>query len=63
MTTVTTTPEQRVKKARKIGLDAIKAAAVITADPTKARSTATRTSYKIKAEALDRVLRVLAGKE
>ncbi len=43
--------------------DAIKAAAVITADPTKARSTATRTSYKIKAEALDRVLRVLAGKE
>ena len=60
---MTTTPEQRVRKARKVANDAINEAAIIASDVAQNRSTRTRLSYKIKAEALDRVARILAGKE
>jgi hypothetical protein len=55
-------PEKRVRDAKRIATRAIEEAAEVAADPTANRSTRTRLSYKIKAEALDRVARVLAGK-
>ena len=59
----TTTYEQRVRKAKRVATAAINQAANEAADVTQSRSTRTRSSYKIKAEALDRVARILAGKE
>lgn len=59
----TTTAEQRVRKARTISTQAINKAATAAADETLTRSTRSRKAYKIKADALDRVALVLAGKE
>lgn len=53
----------RLINARRVISEAIATAARVKTDPSASRSTATRNSYKIKAEALDRVARVLAGKE
>lgn len=61
--TVKTTPEQRIRKARKVASDAIAHAGVISQNEALARSTRTRTIYKLKAVALDRVAAILAGKE
>jgi hypothetical protein len=58
----TTTPEQRVRKARSIATKAINIAAQAKA-ATGSRSTNSRAAYKIKADALDHVARVLSGKE
>lgn len=54
--------EERVKKAKKVATQAINEAAKAATQPGKSRSTATRTSYKIKADALDEVARILKGR-
>jgi hypothetical protein len=58
-----TTPEQRVRKARKVALDAIAHAQVIRSNPELTRATRTRASYKWKADALDKVALILQGKD
>jgi hypothetical protein len=57
------TIEQQVRKARKLARDAQAHAEVVMANEAISRSTRTRTAYKHKATALDRVLAVLTGKE
>ncbi len=59
----TTSPEQRVRKARKVATDAINHAAIVQANPVLARSTRSRAAFKHKAAALDQVARILSGKE
>lgn len=51
------------RRAKKVANDAIARAEAVAADLSQNRSTRTRTSYKVKADALDRVARILAGKE
>lgn len=55
-------PITRVKYARRIANQAINEAAIVASDLTINRSTRTRQAYKVKAEALDKVALVLAGK-
>jgi hypothetical protein len=62
-TAVKKTPEQINRSARQVATKAINDAAELSADGTKNRSTRSRTAYKKKAEALDRVARILSGKE
>jgi hypothetical protein len=62
-TQATTTPEQRVRKARKVAADAIKHATVINLNPELARSTRSRAGYKVRSDALGKVLAILSGKE
>lgn len=57
------THEVRVRNAKRVATQAIATAAEVASDMRVNRSTRTRTSYKLKAEALDRVARILAGKE
>jgi ornithine carbamoyltransferase len=57
------TPDDKVKKAKQVSTQAINKAAAVAADIARNRSTRTRSSYKIKADALDRVARILSGKE
>jgi hypothetical protein len=57
------TPEQRVRKAKKVASDAIEHARVINANPQLQRSTRSRAAYKYRSEALARVHGILAGKE
>lgn len=52
--------EARVKHAKGVTTRAINRAAAVAADSGKSRSTRTRASYKIKADALDNVARILA---
>ena len=54
---------QKVRSARTVATQAIKRAAEVAVDLKKNRSSRTRESYKIKADALDRVGRILGGKE
>jgi hypothetical protein len=56
-------PEQTVRRARTVATQAINRAASEQGDQTKQRSTRTRGAYKIKAEGLDHVARILSGKE
>lgn len=58
-----TTPESKVRRARSVATKAINAAAIVASDPERNRSSRTRESYKIKADALDQVGRILSGKE
>jgi hypothetical protein len=55
--------EQIVRSARQVATRAINDAAVLAADASKNRSTRSRSAYKHKADALDRVARILSGKE
>lgn len=57
------TAEQRIRKARTVSTQAVNKAAAVAADETLTRSTRTRKAYKVKADALDRVVLILAGKE
>lgn len=52
----------RVINAKKVANAAIAAADRLAKDPTSSRSTRTRAGYKTKADALDRVVEILAGK-
>lgn len=56
----TRTIEARVRHAKSVATRAINKAATVAADPSKARSTRTRKSYQVKADALDDVARILA---
>lgn len=56
------TPEQKVKNAKRVATQAINKAAVIHADEAVNRSTRTRAAYKVKAEALDEVAKILAAR-
>jgi len=56
-------PEIMVRRARLVATKAINEAAKIALNQDVARSTRTRASYKHKADALDRVARILTGKE
>lgn len=56
------TPEVKLRNARRVATQAINNAAVVAADESVNRSTRTRSAYKIKADALDQVARILAGK-
>jgi hypothetical protein len=53
----------KVQRARRVAAAAVNEGAVIATDLRVNRSTRTRSAYKVKAEALDKVLRILAGKE
>jgi hypothetical protein len=53
----------KVRRARQIASQAINEAAQQAADQSVNRSTRTRTAYKTQADALQRVARVLSGKE
>lgn len=57
------TPESLIRRARRVATTAINQAAQIAADEEVNRSTRTRAAFKLKAEALDQVARILAGKE
>jgi hypothetical protein len=54
--------QARVREAKRIANNAISAATLIATDDTVNRSTRTRAAYKVKAQALDQVVRVLEGK-
>lgn len=56
-------PETRRRNALKVALTAIADAKQVQADTGVNRSTRTRTSYKVQAEALHRVVGILEGKE
>jgi hypothetical protein len=56
------TPEARVRQARTLAREAIARAQRVAAEPSAARSTRTRASYKIRSDALEQVLRVLEGR-
>ena len=55
--------DQKISSARRVATQAINTAALVAADAHRNRSTRTRESYKIKAEALEKVGRILSGKE
>lgn len=55
--------EKRVQRARRLANEAIKQAEVEAADDSRHRATRTRRAYHVKAEALDRVVAILNGKE
>lgn len=57
------TPEKKVRDAKRVATQAINKAAIVAADESVNRSTRSRASYKIKADALDEVARILAGKK
>lgn len=56
-------PEARRRNALKVATQAINDAALVQADTGVNRSTRTRAAYKVKADALEQVARILAGKE
>jgi hypothetical protein len=58
-----TSPENKVRRAKQAATHAINAAAVVAADSRQNRSTRTRGAYKLKADGLDLVARILSGKE
>jgi hypothetical protein len=57
------TPRARVTNARRVALAAQQEAKRLLADETQNRSTRTRASYKVQAEALDRVEAILDGRD
>jgi hypothetical protein len=59
---VPATPEQKIKRAKTVATKAINDAAVLVSDRSRSRSTTTRAAFKLKAEALEQVALILAGK-
>ncbi len=59
----TSTAESKVRSAKRVATQAINKAAIVAANPALTRSTRTRSSYKIRAEALDQVAQILSGKK
>lgn len=62
MATATTPAEERVKKARRKISDAQRKAAKIASDPEANRSTRARAALRVKADCLDEVAELLAGR-
>lgn len=60
---VSRTPDQKVTASKRVATQAINKAAIVASDQERNRSTRTRESYKIKADALDKVARILGDKE
>jgi hypothetical protein len=59
---IAVTPELRVRRAKKLALDAIRDARLVHDNLELDRSTRTRMSYKIRSEALAAVLDVLSAR-
>lgn len=57
------TPESRVRRAKRVVRLAQANARFVSSDESQARSTRTRSAYKIKAVALDEVERILSGRK
>ncbi|HWF25194.1 MAG TPA: hypothetical protein VG275_07095 [Solirubrobacteraceae bacterium] len=62
MTATTQDHTERAQSAQKLARSAQRKAAKIAGDPDRNRSTRARAALKIKADALDEVAKVLAGK-
>lgn len=58
-----TPAEKRIRRARMIATQAIRQADTEAADDSRHRATRTRRAYHVKAQALDRVMAILNGRE
>ena len=63
MPKVSRTPVGKIREIGRVVKQAINEGAIVASDLKVNRSTRTRASYKVKADALDRVGRILGGKE